>query len=144
MQRTTISCLRSQLDRGAHLLSCGPAFPISKAMVESSTFVQGPPGFGTYVAGKSAIAGLTKVAAREWGPKGITVNAICPFAMSPGMEAYFSDPERLEEALAARSIKRVGDPERDIGRAAVFLAGPDSSYITGSTLMVDGGGDFLG
>jgi NAD(P)-dependent dehydrogenase (short-subunit alcohol dehydrogenase family) len=112
--------------------------------LRSGSELQGTPGFGTYVAGKSAIAGLTKVAAREWGPKGITVNAICPFAMSPGMEAYFSDPERLEEALAARSIKRVGDPERDIGRAAVFLAGPDSSYITGSTLMVDGGGDFLG
>jgi NAD(P)-dependent dehydrogenase (short-subunit alcohol dehydrogenase family) len=112
--------------------------------LRSGSELQGTAGFGTYVAGKSAIAGLTKVAAREWGPRGITVNAICPFAASPGMEAYFSNPERLEQALASRSIKRVGDPERDIGRAAVFLAGPDSAYITGSTLMVDGGGDFLG
>jgi NAD(P)-dependent dehydrogenase (short-subunit alcohol dehydrogenase family) len=112
--------------------------------LRSGSEVQGSAGFGTYVAGKAAIAGLTRVAAREWGPKGITVNAICPFALSPGMEAYFSDPVRLEQAIAVRSIKRVGDPERDIGRVAVFLAGPDSAYITGSTLMVDGGGDFLG
>lgn len=111
--------------------------------LRSGSELQGLAGFGTYVAAKSAIAGLTKVAAREWGPRGITVNAICPFASTPSMEAFFSDPAVLDLVLGTLSIKRVGDAEKDIGRAVVFLAGPDATYVNGCTLMVDGGGSFL-
>jgi NAD(P)-dependent dehydrogenase (short-subunit alcohol dehydrogenase family) len=111
--------------------------------IRSGSELQGLAGFGTYVAAKSAVAGLTKVAAREWGPRGVTVNAICPFASTPSMEAFLSDPAALELVLGTLSVKRVGDAEQDTGRAVVFLAGPDASYINGCTLMVDGGGSFL-
>jgi NAD(P)-dependent dehydrogenase (short-subunit alcohol dehydrogenase family) len=113
--------------------------------LRSGSELQGLPGYATYIAAKAAIGGITRAAAREWGRSGITVNAICPFALSEAANSMFAeDPERLEGMLATLSLPRTGDPEADIGRAAVFLAGPDAGYITGCTLMVDGGGSFLG
>jgi NAD(P)-dependent dehydrogenase (short-subunit alcohol dehydrogenase family) len=113
--------------------------------LRSGSEIQGLPGFGTYIAAKAAVGGITRVAAREWGRRGITVNAICPFALSEAAKSHFdSRPEDLEAAYASLSIPSSGDPELDIGRAAVFLAGPDAGFITGCTLMVDGGGSFLG
>jgi NAD(P)-dependent dehydrogenase (short-subunit alcohol dehydrogenase family) len=113
--------------------------------LRSGSELQGLPLFSTYVAAKSAIAGITKVAAREWGRKGINVNAICPFVLSEAAMSFFdTQPGYLERVYDGLSIPRSGDAELDIGRAAVFLAGPDSAFITGSTLMVDGGGAFLG
>jgi NAD(P)-dependent dehydrogenase (short-subunit alcohol dehydrogenase family) len=113
--------------------------------LRSGSEIQGLPGYGTYIAAKAAVGGITRLAAREWGRRGITVNAICPFALSEAAKSHFdSRPEDLEAAYASLSIPRSGDPELDIGRAAVFLAGPDAGFITGCTLMVDGGGSFLG
>jgi NAD(P)-dependent dehydrogenase (short-subunit alcohol dehydrogenase family) len=113
--------------------------------LRSGSEIQGLPGYGTYIAAKAAIGGITRIGAREWGRRGITVNAICPFALSEAAVAHFdSRPEDLQAAYASLSIPRSGDPELDIGRAAVFLAGPDAGFITGCTLMVDGGGSFLG
>jgi len=113
--------------------------------LRSGSEIQGLIGFGTYIAAKAAVGGITRTAAREWGRRGINVNAICPFALSEAARARFdSHPEELEHAYATLSIPRSGDPELDIGRAAVFLAGPDASFITGCTMMVDGGGSFLG
>jgi NAD(P)-dependent dehydrogenase (short-subunit alcohol dehydrogenase family) len=70
----------------------------------------------------------------------VRVNAICPFARSEQWdewaEAY---PEQAVMAAESSVLGRVGDCELDIGRAAVYLAGPDASFITGHTLMVDGG-----
>ncbi|CAM3270047.1 SDR family NAD(P)-dependent oxidoreductase [Brevibacillus invocatus] len=72
---------------------------------------------------------------------GINVNLICPFANSPGMIAWSqAEPQAYEASLAKLPIKRIGDCEMDIGRTAVFLASKDSDYITGQTIMVDGGG----
>jgi NAD(P)-dependent dehydrogenase (short-subunit alcohol dehydrogenase family) len=111
----------------------------------SSSEIQGLPQFSTYVASKAAIAGITKVAAREWGRKGINVNAICPFVLSDAAMAFFeTQPGYLDKVYDGLAIPRSGDPETDIGRAAVFLAGPDSSFLTGATLMMDGGGAFIG
>jgi NAD(P)-dependent dehydrogenase (short-subunit alcohol dehydrogenase family) len=113
--------------------------------LRSSSEVQGLPLFSTYVASKAAIAGITKVAAREWGRHGINVNAICPFVLSDAaMEFFDTQPGYLDKVYEGLSIPRSGDAEVDIGRAAVFLAGPDSSFITGTTLMLDGGGAFIG
>ena len=113
--------------------------------LRSGSEIQGLPGYGTYIAAKAAVGGITRVAAREWGRRGVNVNAICPFAMSEAAQTHFEQrPEDLDAALASLSIPRSGDPERDIGRAAVFLAGPDAGFITGCTLTVDGGGSFLG
>jgi NAD(P)-dependent dehydrogenase (short-subunit alcohol dehydrogenase family) len=106
----------------------------------SGAGTQGLPGQGPYAAAKEAVRGLTRVAANEWGPEGIRVNVICPFANSPGMLAWSKiDPKSYEATIRSIPLRRVGDCEEDIGRAAVFLASDDSAYVTGQTLMVDGG-----
>ena len=112
--------------------------------LRSGTENQSMKGYGAYVAAKAAIGGLTRAAAREWGRKGITVNALVPFALSPGAEADLArEPGRLEALYQQLSIPRSADVEADVGRAAVFLAGPDAAFITGCTLSVDGGGSFF-
>jgi NAD(P)-dependent dehydrogenase (short-subunit alcohol dehydrogenase family) len=101
-----------------------------------------PADFGGYAATKEAIRTLTRAAAVEWGPDGIRANMIVPHVVSPSMESdlrsrgqYDSLVENLIERIP---LSRLGQPV-DIGRAAVFLAGPDSDFITGQVLMVDGG-----
>ncbi|ADP81285.1 SDR family NAD(P)-dependent oxidoreductase [Pseudofrankia inefficax] len=112
--------------------------------LRSGSELSGLPGYSAYVAAKAAVGGLTKVAAREWGAHGITVNAVAPFAPGPTTQAKFEEhPEMLDGILRSLSIKRTGDAEQDIGRAVAFLVSPAASYITGCTLMVDGGGSFL-
>ncbi len=103
-----------------------------------------PVGYGAYAAVKEAIRSLTRAAAVEWGPDGIRVNSIIPLAMSPGMAWWVENrPEESGAFMATVPLGRGGDCERDIGRAVVSLVGPDGSYITGTTLMLDGGQAFL-
>jgi NAD(P)-dependent dehydrogenase (short-subunit alcohol dehydrogenase family) len=93
-----------------------------------------------YNAGKEAIGGLTRSAAAEWGRYNIRVNAICPAAAGAGHEQLSrEDPQRLAKIESSVPLLRIGDPERDIGGAALFLATDDSCYVTGITLYVDGG-----
>jgi len=94
----------------------------------------------SYAAAKEAIRGMSRVAANEWGPDGINVNLISPIALTPGVEQWSkSFPDLYEAMLNKIPLRRLGDPEQDIGRTAVFLASKDSDYITGQTFMVDGG-----
>lgn len=103
-----------------------------------------PVGFGAYAAVKEATRSLTRAAASEWGPDGIRVNAIIPVAMSPGMEMWSEmAPAEYEAFMKTIPLGRGGDPELDIGRAVAFLCGPDASYITGTTMMLDGGQAYL-
>lgn len=93
-----------------------------------------------YAAAKEAIRAISKVAANEWGEHGINVNIISPIAMTPGVEAWSKEhPETFEAIVSKVPMKRWGDPEKDIGPIAVFLASEDSNYMTGQTLMADGG-----
>lgn len=93
-----------------------------------------------YATAKEALRALTGSVAKEWGAYGITVNCVCPNAATEGLAAYWAaHPDRQAEYLARTPMGREGDPERDVGRAIVFLAGPDAGYITGQTLNVDGG-----
>ena len=98
-------------------------------------------GFSGYDANKEAIRTLTRSGAREWAEHNITVNAISPAALSQFTAEHFADEESRLELLKAGGVVlgRWGDAEDDVGRAVVFLAGPDASYITGCTLSVDGG-----
>lgn len=103
-----------------------------------------PVGYGAYAAVKEAIRALTRAAAVEWGPDGIRVNAIIPLANSPGMQGWVqARPEEARAFIATVPLGRVGDCESDIGRAVVSLVGPDLDYITGATLMLDGGQAYL-
>jgi NAD(P)-dependent dehydrogenase (short-subunit alcohol dehydrogenase family) len=98
-----------------------------------------------YAMTKEAVRVLTRVAAVEWGRFGIRVNAICPLADTPGMDEFDSAAPgaKSEMVLPLVPLGRLGDPEADIGRAVVYLASPDGSYVTGTTLMVDGGYNYL-
>lgn len=99
---------------------------------------------GVYAAAKEAIRGLSRVAANEWGRFGINVNIISPIANTPGVEAWAkAQPEYYEAVRSKIPLGRFGDIEQDIGRVAVFLASEDSQYITGQTIMVDGGSIML-
>ena len=97
-------------------------------------------GFAAYAAVKEALRTLTGIAAREWGAEGIRANALCPSALTPGVKDFLEDnPDLGADVLAKIPLGRMGDPETDIGRAAVFLASDDAAYVTGQTLWVDGG-----
>jgi NAD(P)-dependent dehydrogenase (short-subunit alcohol dehydrogenase family) len=99
---------------------------------------------GGYAAAKEAIRVLSRAAAVEWGKHGVRVNVVLPLADSPGLAGWSTDLPEAGASLADRvPLGRLGDAERDIGRAVVFLVGPDAGYVTGSTLMVDGGYDYL-
>ena len=101
---------------------------------------EGHAGLGDYAAAKGGIAALTRVAAREWGRDGITVNVIYPAAASKrGLDFAQRDPERFARLMAERPIGRLGDPEADIAPVALFLATEDSRFLTGHVFYVDGG-----
>jgi NAD(P)-dependent dehydrogenase (short-subunit alcohol dehydrogenase family) len=102
------------------------------------------PAMSGYAMAKEAIRVLTRVTALEWGRAGIRVNAICPLAETPGWEFFKGEtPGSEAQVLAAIPLGRMGDAEADIGRAAVYLASDDAAYVTGTTLMVDGGFNYL-
>lgn len=96
--------------------------------------------YGCYAAVKEAIRSLTRAAACEWAVDGIRTNAILPLAASPGLAGWIENsPAEAEAFFATVPMRRVGDCEADIGRTAVYLASEDAAYVTGQTLMVDGG-----
>lgn len=106
----------------------------------SGAGINGDANQAAYAAAKEAIRAITRVAANEFGPFGINVNLISPIANSPGVQQWAKEqPEYYEEMLSKIPLRRLGELEEDIGRAAVFLASEDSDYISGQTLMVDGG-----
>jgi 2-hydroxycyclohexanecarboxyl-CoA dehydrogenase len=111
----------------------------------SSTALAGEVTFASYAMAKEAIRGLTRVASREWGPYGIRVNAICPAALSPSAEEWAAkNPDKFAQVLAHIPLGRMGDPEADIGRAVVALVSEDLCYLTGATLVLEGGRVILG
>jgi 3-oxoacyl-[acyl-carrier protein] reductase len=121
--------------------ACLPALAASghgRVVVTSSITgpMTGVPGWTHYGASKAAQLGFVRAAAMELAPLGITVNAILPGTiLSDGLLKLGMN---LEEAAATIPLKRLGDP-RDIGHAALFLASDEASYITGQTLVIDGG-----
>jgi len=108
----------------------------------SAAGIQGYARMGAYAAAKEGIRGLSRVAAREWGVDSINVNIVCPSMLTtPGMH---NRKERgMTTDFSTRPIPRPGR-EGDTGRAIVFLASEMSDYITGETIMVDGGRTTMG
>jgi NAD(P)-dependent dehydrogenase (short-subunit alcohol dehydrogenase family) len=106
----------------------------------ASNTVWKPPGAGftAYVASKGAIVGFTRAMAVEFGPSGITVNAIAPgLTRSPGAEEGNTD-EHFEDVRLAQAVKRSIQP-RDMAGAVAFLASDEAAMISGQTLRIDGG-----
>ena len=98
-----------------------------------------------YNAAKEALRTLTRTAAREWAPKQVCCNVICPGAASAAFERVQRENPQMAASMAqANPMGRIGDPLDDIGPVAVFLAGDGSRYVTGNTLYVDGGSHING
>ena len=109
--------------------------------IASATFFSGSPLWMHYVASKGALVGMTRVMARECGAKNVTVNAIAPgFTLTEASLGQMDDAATY--GVSSRSIKRASQPE-DIVGTALFLASDDASYITGQTIIVDGGKQFI-
>ena len=113
-------------------------------LVSSPAGVEGSVNLPLYAAVKGAQRALAKSLAREWGPDRITVNCIAPVAETPALSGAFARNPELKARVAARSaLGRVGEPEADIGPVVVWLAGDGAGYVTGQTIVCDGGG-FIG
>jgi 2-hydroxycyclohexanecarboxyl-CoA dehydrogenase len=109
--------------------------------ISSSSTHSGAPYMAHYVAAKSAVNGLTKTLALEYGPKGITVNAVPPgFIDTPMLRTaeargHLGD---IQKTIEATPVRRIGKPE-DIAAACAFLISEEAGYITGQILGVNGG-----
>ena len=90
-----------------------------------------------YSATKAGIIGVTRTLARQYGPQGIRVNAVAPGPIATEMTRHWS-AELRESFIARIPLGRFGTAD-DVARVVVFLAGPDSSYLTGVTIDVNGG-----
>ncbi|WP_128894279.1 3-oxoacyl-[acyl-carrier-protein] reductase [Longirhabdus pacifica] len=105
--------------------------------VSSVVGISGNLGQANYVAAKAGVIGLTKAAAKELALRGIQVNAIAPGFIETDMTDELQ-PEVRESMLKQVALQRMGQPE-EIAKTVRFLASDDASYITGQTIVVDGG-----
>jgi NAD(P)-dependent dehydrogenase (short-subunit alcohol dehydrogenase family) len=110
--------------------------------VGSVAGIRGSMGTAPYNACKEAIRALTRTAAREWARYGIAVNCYCPASASHHPVPPVGDPHReaWDAMYAMHPMSRDGDAEHDIGPAVAFLLSEACRWMTGETLMLDGGG----
>lgn len=131
MSKHVIPCMHP--DRGGSIINIGSGWGL-----------KGGPDAAAYCAAKGGIANLTRAMAIDHGPIGIRVNCVCPgdtdtpLLRSEAVQLGVDMDEFMREA-AARPIRRVGTPD-DIANAVLFFASPMSTWVTGATLVVDGGG----
>ena len=94
----------------------------------------------SYAAAKEAIRGLSRVAANEWAKDNIRVNIVSPKALTAGVAHWReAHPEHYAASVKLVPMGRFGDPEKDVAPIVAFLLSDDSRYMTGQTLMADGG-----
>ena len=110
----------------------------------STAGMEGSPPVPAYSSVKGAMRAFVKSLAREWGPDGIRVNGVAPVAVTPAIANFFAHTPAAEARLAGRAaLGRLGDAELDIGPAVNFFIGNDSRFVSGQTLVVDGGSFML-
>lgn len=128
-------------------LTCRAVAPVMRSQgggtivnISSGTPFRGVPFLLHYVTSKGAIVAFTRALARELGKDEIRVNCVAPgFTMSEGVKQHPEVVEKLQQAsVAARTIQRDQEPEDVVG-AVVYLAGSHSAFVTGQTIVIDGG-----
>jgi NAD(P)-dependent dehydrogenase (short-subunit alcohol dehydrogenase family) len=128
-------------------LTCRAVVPIMQAQgggkivnISSGTPFRGVPFLLHYVTSKGAIVAFTRALAKEIGKSGVLVNCVAPgFTMSAGVEEHPEVVQALQQAsVSSRTIQRDQVPEDVVG-AVVYLSGPSSSFVTGQTIVIDGG-----
>ncbi|WP_066717878.1 SDR family NAD(P)-dependent oxidoreductase [Sphingomonas pituitosa] len=138
----SVEQLQRNFDTGpiAHLRMMQACFPHLKANREgriinfaSVAGVHGMVPYGPYAMAKEAIRALTRVAAREWGPYGVTVNNVLPVA------ATYDEMTEAGVPAPNTPLARLGSPEEDIAPVVLFLASRDAQFLTGYSLSPDGG-----
>ncbi len=128
-------------------LMCRAVVPAMRAQgggtivnISSGTPFRGVPFLLHYVTSKGAIVAFTRALAKELGRDGVRVNCVAPgFTMSEGVKKHPEVVEKLRDvSVAARTIQRDQEPD-DVAGAVVYLAGPSSAFVTGQTIVIDGG-----
>ncbi len=131
--RGAYHCARAALEhlqarRGRFILMTSPAG------------IEGSVALPAYSAVKGALRGMVKSLAVEWGPFGVTAVCVSPLARTPALDKAFIENPALEPRLRqVVPAGRIGDPETDIAPVVVFLLGDGARYISGQTIVVDGG-----
>jgi NAD(P)-dependent dehydrogenase (short-subunit alcohol dehydrogenase family) len=112
------------------------------SVIFTSTFVgysSSFPGVAAYASSKSGLVGLTQTLAVEFGPQNVRVNAVLPGAVETDMYRAMNDtPDKTAFITSLHALKRVGQPD-EVARSVLYLASDDSSFVTGTALLVDGG-----
>lgn len=126
-----------------YMKACYPHLKETKGSVinfASGAGLFGNFGQAAYAAAKEGIRGMSRVAATEWGPDGINVNVVCPLAWTAQLEKF---QEEYPDAFAANvhmpPMGHYGNVETEIGRVVVQLANPDFKFMSGETLVLEGG-----
>ena len=131
-------------------LTCRAVVPVMRAAgggkivnISSGTPFRGVPFLLHYVTSKGAIVAFTRALAKEVGKDNVLVNCVAPgFTMSAGVEAHPEVVAKLRDvSVAARTLQRDQVPQDVVG-AVVFLSGPHSDFVTGQTIVIDGGQTF--
>jgi len=127
---------------GARMLDRGRGSIVNIASINAT---EAFPQRAAYCAAKAGVKALTEVLAVEWADRGVRVNAIAPGVVKTPLVAKLIEEGQADEGLYVRRtpVGRLGRPE-EVARAAVFLASDDSGFITGTTLVVDGGWSAFG
>lgn len=135
--------------RGAYLLASN-AFPhlVERSgallLLTSEAAFEGKAALAAYGSVKAGLRGLARSLAREWGPHGARVNCLGPLAKSPAMERAIGLDASVHERIFGRHpMGRLGEPEEDVGTVAQFLISREAQYLTGQTVMADGGSCFI-
>lgn len=109
-------------------------------VVSSIAGLLGSPSLGVYGISKAADMALVRNIAVEWGPKNIRANCIAPgLVRTDFAKALWENPQTYAHTVKAYPLRRIGEPD-EIAGAAIFLAGPSGSFMTGQTIVIDGGG----